>query len=370
MISSSQLINKLKKNNVNFFSGVPDSCTLELSKIASKDKKVENIVVASEGLGISMGIGYYLATNKLPCVYLQNSGLGNATDPLTNLSNKEIFKIPLILFIGWRGAPGVKDEPQHIIQGKILKNTLSNMNIKFENIEDVKDLKKIDKLIKYAKTNLRTVAFLIKSKVLIQNKKLLSLPKRNLKRDLKRYQVLEILLKSLKQETIISSVGYNSREILQIKKKNSINNKFFPLIGGMGHTSALAMSYNHFSKEKTICIDGDGSFFMHLGAFLNLNQIKNKNFKYLLFNNESHESIGGKQIDSKHIKFKKIFEGFGFKKYIFSNSLKSFKKNLKIFLKNNNGPIAWQINIGKGTFPNLIRPTKSDLEMIRKQFQK
>ena len=129
MIDPVEFKNILKSESINFFSGVPDSCCLEFCKSLENDKKIENIVAVNEGNAVAIGLGHYLSSKKIPCIYLQNSGLGNATDPLTNLCNKEVYNIPLLLLIGWRGAPGIKDEAQHIVQGRVLKNTLKSFKI-------------------------------------------------------------------------------------------------------------------------------------------------------------------------------------------------------------------------------------------------
>ena len=140
-----------EKKNINFFSGVPDSCTLQFCNQLLKTKKIKNIVAANEGIAVSLGVGHFLATKRIPCIYLQNSGIGNATDPITNLCEKNIYNIPLLLLIGWRGAPGIKDEPQHYLQGKILTKILKLYGIKYIVIKSNKDLNKVVKLINYSK---------------------------------------------------------------------------------------------------------------------------------------------------------------------------------------------------------------------------
>ena len=130
MIKVKSLINLLKKNNVNFFSGVPDSVLKQLSSYLQKFDKTKHIISTNEGSAVSIGIGYYLSTNKLPCIYMQNSGLSNALNPLLSIAHKKVYSIPLILIIGWRGSPRIKDEPQHNVKGKITINILKLLNIK------------------------------------------------------------------------------------------------------------------------------------------------------------------------------------------------------------------------------------------------
>ena len=164
MIDPLEFKNILKNRSISFFSGVPDSCCLELCKSIEEDKKIENIVAANEGNAVALGLGYYLSTRKIPCIYLQNSGLGNATDPLTNLCNKEVYNIPMLLIIGWRGAPSIKDEVQHIIQGKVLLNTLKSYNIPNIQLKNKINKKEILNFLKKIKQKNIIGAILVKPK--------------------------------------------------------------------------------------------------------------------------------------------------------------------------------------------------------------
>ena len=171
MIKVNSLINLLKKNNCNFFTGVPDSVLKELSlSLQSKNKK-NHIIATSEGSAVSLGIGYYLAKNKIPCIYMQNSGLSNALNPLISIAHKKVYSIPLILIIGWRGSPRIKDEPQHNVKGLITKQILNLLNIKFTILRTKKDLLSFGKQIKSAKRNKSIVACLIENGTLEKNKK-------------------------------------------------------------------------------------------------------------------------------------------------------------------------------------------------------
>lgn len=365
MISSEKFLNFLLKKNIKYYAGVPDSCTNEFCNALSK-KKISNIVTANEGVAVSLGIGYHLATKKLPCVYLQNSGLGNATDPLTNLSNKEVYGIPLVLMIGWRGAPGINDEAQHDIQGRILLKSLTSYGIKYLIIKKESDTKKISRLINFAKKKNQTVALIIKPKTFstVKKKKLEKKVETIFRRD-----IIEFLLENIGKKTkIISSVGYNSRELHQISlKKNYKKGKNFLLVGAMGHTLSVSLSYSKFKNDQVICLDGDGSFIMHLGSFMLVNKISRKNFKYILIDNESHESIGGQKIDLGKVDFKKLSDAFGFKKYFLLNKKKDLKIKMRQFLKSK-GPSFFHVKVKSGTLNNLIRP--KNFQSIKKNFMR
>ena len=170
MIKVKSLIDLLKKNKSDFFSGVPDSVLKELSSSLQNIKN--HIIATNEGSAVSIAIGQYLSTKKIPVVYMQNSGLSNALNPLISIAHKKVYSIPLILIIGWRGSPRVKDEPQHNVKGKITEQLLKLLNIKYTIIRSNLDLKKFDKQIKFAKKNKTIVACLIEQGTLEKKKNL------------------------------------------------------------------------------------------------------------------------------------------------------------------------------------------------------
>ena len=355
MINPKELKNLLKKNSIKFFSGVPDSCCLEFCKSLETDKKVKNIVAINEGNAVAIGLGHYLSSKKIPCIYLQNSGLGNATDPLTNLCNKEVYNIPMLLLIGWRGAPGIKDEPQHIVQGRILKTTLKSFGIPNITLQQRLHKKKVVNLVNTIKRKKIIGAILIKPKT-FEKVKANNSKKQSNNIKLTRPEFIEKLLELISQNTkLIGSVGFNSREIYQIRREKKIKKgKDFFLIGGMGHTFAVSQAIaNNDKKNQIVCVDGDGSFLMHLGSFLT-NKISQKNLKYILINNNSHESIGNIELN-KYLDFRKISNAINFKKYFIINDRKYLKKKLSTFLKYN-GPAFLEAKVSVGTLKSLLRP--------------
>jgi len=171
MIKVNTLINILKKNKSNFFTGVPDSVLKELSSALQNKVKKNHIVATSEGSAISLGIGHYLATRNIPCIYMQNSGLSNALNPLISIAHEKVYSIPLILIIGWRGSPRFDDEPQHNVKGKITEQILKLLNIKYTILRSNADFDKFEKQIKIAKKNKSIVACLIEQGTLEKDNK-------------------------------------------------------------------------------------------------------------------------------------------------------------------------------------------------------
>ena len=366
MIKINSLINVLKKNNCNFYTGVPDSVLKELSHFLQNKNKQKHLIATNEGSAVSLGIGHYLSTKKIPCIYMQNSGLSNALNPLISIAHPKVYSIPLILIIGWRGSPKVKDEPQHNVKGKITENILKLLNINYTIIRTNTDFKKFDKQIKKAKKNKSIVACLIEQGTLEKNNKRIK-NKDYYKLDKEIF--FKTLLETLDNKSkIISSTGYNSREIMHIRKKYQLKkSKDFYMVGGMGHTSSVALGYSLSTTKKTICIDGDGSFLMHLGSLKTAGTFANKNFKYILLNNNTHDSVGGQSTYAKDINFEKLSKSLGFKKFYSIKNNKNLKKNIQKFLSGNSLNFL-EVKVKNSKIKNLPRP--KDLIKIKNQFMK
>ena len=366
MIKVNALINLLKKNNTNFFTGVPDSVLKELSSSLQNVNKKNHIIATNEGAAVSIGIGHYLSTKKIPAIYMQNSGLSNALNPLISIAHEKVYSIPLILIIGWRGSPRLKDEPQHNVKGKITEQILKLLNIKYTILRSVSDINKFDKQIKSAKKNKSIVACLIEQGTL---EKIKNTKKKKDFYNLDKELFFKTLLENLKKNTkIISSTGYNSRELMYIRKKYKFNNtKDFYMVGGMGHASSVALGYSLSSKNKTICIDGDGSLLMHLGSIKTAGTFANKNFKYILLNNNTHDSVGGQSTYSNDIDFEKLSKSLGFQKFYSIKDLKNLKTIIKKFLLDKSLCFL-EVKVTNSKIKKLPRPT--DLIKIKNQFMR
>ena len=366
MIKIDSLINILKKNNNNFFTGVPDSVLKELSIYLQPKNKKQHIIASNEGSAVSIGIGHYLATKKIPCIYMQNSGLSNALNPLISVANKKVYSIPLILIIGWRGSPKLKDEPQHNVKGRITLDILKLLNIKYTIIRNDSDLIKFNKQIKKAKIKKEIIACLIERGNLKKNN--YKIKKKDFYKLNKEF-FLKTLLENIEDKSkIISSTGYNSRELMYLRNKyNFKNSNDFYMVGGMGHTASVALGYSLFSNKKTICIDGYGSFLMHLGSIKTAGTFAGANFKYVLLNNNSHDSVGGQNTYANSIDFKKLSISLGFKKFYSIKNNKNLKKHIKSFLKRK-GLNFLEVKISNSKIKKLPRP--NNLIKIKNLFMK
>ncbi len=364
MIFVENLINTLKKNKINFFTGVPDSILTSLSKKIENYPVKKHLIATNEGSAVSIGIGHYLSSREIPCIYLQNSGLSNAINPLISIASQEVYSIPLLLMIGWRGSPKIRDEPQHKAKGKITTQLLKLLKIKFCILRNEKDLSHLKKIIKESRKNKKIVACLIEKGTL---KTKIEIKKKISKNFVSRADFIEKFLDLLPVKSkIISTTGYTSRELMELRKKhNNKNGKDFYMVGGMGHSISVALGYALNSKKQTFCLDGDGSILMHLGPIRTAGFVKNHNFKHIILNNNSHESVGGQLTNASGIDFKKLSMSVGYRNFFKISKKKNFKNILKKFIKFK-GPSLLEVRIRNDSLPNLSRP--KNLIKIKEKF--
>ena len=300
---------------------------------------------------------------------MQNSGLGNAINPLNSITNNKVYGIPMILLIGWRGEIikknlQVNDEPQHLYQGKITLKQLKLIDIPFKIInKDTKNIKKIIDHLKRLSISLqKPVAIIVKKGTFkkIVNKKKIYLNKEYfpLRKDI----IKKIIEKSPKDSSIISTTGYTSRELYQLRSLRKENlSKDFLMVGGMGHAVSVSAGIAKNLKKKIICIDGDGSLLMHVSGMQNSAIMKN--FIHILINNGVHDSVGGQKINSIKLDYKKISKGFGYEYYFKSFSLKDFEKKINKAFKLNKS-VFIEILSQAGINDTLPRPKEKF--MLRK----
>jgi phosphonopyruvate decarboxylase len=373
MINNDSFFSSLGRSGVDFFSGVPDSLLKDICAFITDNTSSKNhIISANEGNAISLAIGHHLATNKIPLVYLQNSGLGNIINPLLSLADPEVFSIPMIMLIGWRGEPSIADEPQHKKQGKVTLQLLDTMKIPYEVLSSETSSEEADKVVRNmvnlaTKTNSPCALIVKKGTFESYNLKL----KKTYERDLSREEAIEIILSQLNEDDIVvSTTGVTSRELFEYReKKLQGHEKDFLTIGGMGHASQIALGISIFKKNRTVfCIDGDGAVIMHLGSLAINAQNASGNFKHIVINNSAHDSVGGQPTVGDRIDIVGIAASLGYswaKKVLTKNEIKKAIKEVREI----NGPVLIEIQVKKGFRKDLGRPTLSPLAN-KKSFMK
>lgn len=364
MIYSKDLYNCLKENKVNCFCGVPDSLLKDFCAYLTDNTTVrEHTITANEGNAIGIAAGHYLATGNPACVYMQNSGIGNCINPLLSLTDEEVYNIPVLLLIGWRGEPDKKDEPQHIKQGKVTDKLLDVMGIKYEilpeNFEQAKPI--IQEAFQYMKETLKPFAFIIK-KGLFEEYKLIN--KTTTSYTLAREDAIETVIKYLNEtDIIVSTTGHISREVYETRERLMQSHKQdFLTVGSMGHSSSIALGIALQKPDRNIyCFDGDGAFLMHEGA-IGVNASKRlSNFKHIVFNNEAHDSVGSQPTIAGQINISQIALNSGYKK-VYSVSTKEDLINILPEFISNRCTSLLEIKVKCGARADLGRPKEKPKE--------
>ena len=364
MLSPQFFFNLLKDNQLSFFSGVPDSLLKSVCAYITDHSNFEShIIAANEGSAIGLATGYYLSTGRIPVVYMQNSGIGNAINPLLSLVDKEVYNIPMILLIGWRGEPDVKDEPQHIKQGKATIPLFDAMGIKHMVLSTCQDefVIQLSDTLKHIKKTEEPVAFIIKKGTFedyaLQKNTVIDFP-------MTRESAIRTVADAIKETSIVvATTGMISRELFEYRTfLRQGHERDFLTVGSMGHASQIALGIALQAKEKSVyCFDGDGAVIMHLGALATIGSMKPANFFHIVFNNGAHDSVGGQPTVGFQIDIPSIALSCG---YTFAVSVKeAFElKNILNETQTLNGPVLIEVKVKKGSRKDLGRPTTTPIQ--------
>ena len=349
----------------NFFTGVPDSrlkalCNYLYDTYGTDPK--HHIIAANEGNSVGIAAGYHLATGKTPVVYLQNSGEGNIINPVASLLHKKVYAIPVIFVIGWRGEPGVHDEPQHIFQGEITLKLLDDLEIDHLILDKDSDPDDVIAFIEKNKDNISSggsIAFVVREKALKYDSSA------EYKNDYQmlREDILKEIVKISARDPIISTTGKTSRELFEIREALGHSHEHdFLTVGSMGHSSSIALGVAlKKPDEKIWCVDGDGGALMHLGAMATIGSCAPENLVHIVINNEAHESVGGQPTAAGKIDLCKIAEGCGYQNVVCIEDPEALMRELEK-AKKENGLRFIEIKSAIGSRSDLGRPTTTTIE--------
>ncbi len=351
--------------NSDFYTGVPDSqlkalCNYLMDRYGIDPK--HHIIAANEGNCTALAAGYHLATGKIPVVYMQNSGEGNIINPVASLLNDKVYAIPVIFIIGWRGEPGIHDEPQHIYQGEVTTRLLDDMDIAnyaigTETTEE--ELKaKMDEFRSILATG-KDVAFVIRKGALTDA------PKVKYENDNKmiREEIIQHIVKASGEDPIISTTGKASRELFETRVANNQSHKYdFLTVGSMGHSSSIALGVALNKPETRVwCVDGDGAVLMHMGSMAVLGANKPSNLIHIVINNGAHETVGGMPTVASNIDLVKIAEACGYPYAVSVDTFESLDAELEAAKERNELSLI-EVKCSIGAREDLGRPTTTALE--------
>lgn len=354
----------LGKLQVDFFTGVPDSLLNPLSSYLMDTYGISDhhMIAANEGNCVALAAGYHLATGKVPAVYLQNSGIGNITNPVASLLNDKVYGIPCIFIIGWRGEPGKHDEPQHVFQGEITLDLLNVMDIDITVIDRETPMEQIeDKLFAYQEhlNNGKSIAFVIKKGALTYEKKTIYHNQYTMNRE----EIIRHIVSYSGDDIIVSTTGKASRELYEVREHNqSSHQNDFLTVGSMGHSSSIAFGIATQRPDRKVwCIDGDGAALMHMGAMAIIGANAPSNLVHIVINNSAHESVGGMPTVAGQINLVQIALGCGYPNAVSVTDFEHLDHELKK-AKDTRQLLFIEVKAALGAREDLGRPTTTAKE--------
>ena len=363
MIRPEFFIEKLRENGIDCFAGVPDSLLKNICAYITDHCDTEhNIIAANEGAAVGIAAGHYLATGNPACVYMQNSGEGNIINPLASLTDEEVYNIPVLLLIGWRGRPGVHDEPQHVKQGKVTTGLLNVMDVNYEVLskEEDKAEKQIAKAIKALQN--KEVFALVIEKDTFEDYILQNVEKNDL--TMNREEAIQAVAGALGEEDcIVSTTGMISRELFEYRAAmNQGHERDFLTVGAMGHASQIALGIAMAQPKRRVwCFDGDGATIMHMGSMAIVASKEPKNYVHVVFNNGAHDSVGGQPTVGLHIDLPAVAKAVGYKNMFSVESKQTLVEVLRTVVSME-GPMLLEVKVKKGNRKDLGRPTTTPIQ--------
>ena len=355
----------LTARGVDFFAGVPDSLLKPFCFYLADQAGDKHVITANEGGAVAVACGYHLATGKVPLVYLQNSGQGNTINPLLSLADRDVYSIPQVLLIGWRGEPGTTDEPQHVKQGKVTVNLLEAMDIPWRHLPSEPEAASrcIDELIALAATESRPVALLV-SKGTFEPYKTKPKPSPADSFEMTREQAIEVVTANLgDKDAIVATTGHISRELYECRARaGDGHEREFLTVGSMGHASQIAMGIALAQPDRqVVCLDGDGAMLMHMGAAAIVGAAGVENFKHIILNNGVHDSVGGMPSAGLQVSFTEIARACGYTEAWRVERPEDVVEKIAR-LRSARGPVMLEIMVQKGARADLGRPKTSPIE--------
>jgi phosphonopyruvate decarboxylase len=312
MIQPFQFLQQLSDAGVQFYTGVPDSLLKGLIAAIDRFNGPTHHIAVNEGAALALAAGYHLATGGLPVVYLQNSGLGNLINPLTSLADREVYSIPVLLIIGWRGEPGVADEPQHMVMGRITPTLLHQLHVPFVVIKSNDEHEwrvSLQDAVTMSRKEARPVALLIESGVFPEDSLIA-----NNHYELSAEEAIRAVYASLAPEDIVvCTTGKIGRAFYKINEEQGRINRYFLNVGSMGHAISIASGLALHTTSRVVVFDGDGALLMHMGALALPPSAKLSNLFYIVLNNGAHQSVGSQPTLGFKVDFCAIAKGCGYK---------------------------------------------------------
>lgn len=364
MIEPSFLVDALERAGIDFYAGVPDSLLKDLcAHLANRLDKEHRITAANEGAAMALAAGHYLATGSPAVVYMQNSGQGNIINPLASLTDEEVYHIPVLLLIGWRGRPGVHDEPQHVKQGKVTTGLLNTMGINYDILSKDEAVagNQIEKAVAALRKN--NVYALVIEKGTFAECKLAAEEGRDY--PMSREEAIQAVAAAMgDRDVAVSTTGMISRELFETRAAwGQGHGRDFLTVGSMGHASQIALGIALAKKDRRVwCFDGDGAAIMHMGSMAIVGQSACGNLVHVVFNNGAHDSVGGQPTVGMDIDIPAIARATGYAGVFSVQDRAGLADALGKLGHAAPGPVLLEIKVRKGNRKDLGRPTTTPVQ--------
>lgn len=365
MIRAPFFYDTLASHNIDFYAGVPDSLLKNLcAYITDHADAAHHIIAANEGGAMGLATGHYLATGQIPVVYMQNSGEGNIINPLASLTDPDVYNIPVLLVIGWRGKPGVHDEPQHVKQGKITTGLLNVMGIDYTVLskEEDKAEVQIQKAVAYMQATKQCYALIIEKDTFeaytLQNVETNDLT-------MSREEAIQTVAAALgEKDAIVSTTGMISRELFEYRTvMNQGHERDFLTVGSMGHASQIALGIALAKQDRSVwCFDGDGASIMHMGSMAIVANKAPRNYIHVVFNNGAHDSVGGQPTVGLKIDLPAVAKAVGYSQVFSVDNKESLQAVLSSLSSSTGGATFIEVKVKKGNRKDLGRPTTTPIQ--------
>ena len=365
-----EFLRGLQQLGVDFYTGVPDSLLRPLNDTLYADFGLTgtHIVAANEGGAVGLAAGHYIATGKPAMVYLQNSGIGNAVNPVASLLNERVYGIPCVFVVGWRGEPGVKDEPQHAFQGLVTRQMLELLELHVFELDGDTDAQAYAEMLNQAEPMLaagKSVVFLVHKGGLTGGEK----PTFTGEYPLAREDALRRLLEhSGERDYYISTTGKTSREVYELRESlGQGHGHDFLTVGSMGHASMIALGMAIAKPDCVFwCLDGDGAALMHMGGLAIEAQQRRLNLIHVLLNNGAHESVGGMPVAGGRFWFAPVARAVGFESVFTAQSEGELASLIPRVRETVKAKLCFlEIMLKQGSRDNLGRPAQTPAENLR-----
>ncbi|MEE1160046.1 MAG: phosphonopyruvate decarboxylase [Atopobiaceae bacterium] len=367
MIDTKAFVETLVREGLDLWAGVPDSLLKELCSCASDTLGNKFLITANEGNAVGVACGWHVATGRSGVVYMQNSGEGNAVNPLLSIADPDVYGIPMLLVIGWRGEPGVHDEPQHVKQGKVTCGMLEAMGVPYEVLDPARWEAQLDGLLQTMREQSRPVALVVRKGTFSSYPFEVEVDDDELTRE----EALEVVLDLIgPDDLVVSTTGKESREVFEIREqRGETHDGDFLTVGGMGHTGSIAYGMALGCPERTVwCLDGDGSMLMHMGSLAVMAQAWPPNLRYVVNVNGAHESVGGQPNVGADMDVPMMLCGCGFAGVITARTVEEIVDGMEEI--RDVAPVALVLRTRQGSRDDLGRPTVSPaqnkLDMMRR----